>query len=120
MGGSGSVDEIGVAPTKYGVNAFGQNYLITEFFDFSGKGVIVNEFGITEGGGGVAKGILNVLMLELDLAVKFWLGIEKGEAMVVGFGEKFHVAGGHQILKGVENFRGELSELFNDRTGNGK
>ena len=87
--------------------------------EVAGQLVAVDQFGVSEDGGGLADEVLYEFGVQVDLVFKLVAAVEKGEAVVVGLAEELDAPGLGQRLQHVDDFGAVLLELLDDGAGYG-
>ncbi len=83
-------------------------------------GIGVDEFRVPKGGRFHAEEPLDHLGMKVDLLGEFVRGVERGKAVVEGFGEEFDLAGLGEGVESVDDFGGMEFELFHRGAGDGE
>lgn len=102
------------------IRALGQTGLIPHIFHFAGHIIAVDELGIAEHAGGLAEQLFNALAVAKRLFPEFIARKQKGQAVAIGFIQKFHTAGAPQRLEAFQHFGGVFFKLVQSRAGQGE
>ena len=112
-----AIDEIGAAVAQHLIGPFGEDGVVPHVGHEMGQIVVVNQFGVPEDARFLAEKALDQFAVLLDLGTEFLSRIEKCQRVVIGFGKKLDAAGGVEFLKGLDDLRRILRELFDGDSG---
>jgi hypothetical protein len=79
--------------------------------------IVVYQLGVSKHFGPLAKKPFHHIAVLFYLLGKFMPRVEKAQTVIVGLSQKFNTAGLSKGMKGTQNFRAELLELLQQRTG---
>ena len=114
------IDEVGALPTQHVAGTLGQHSPETHCGHLLANGVGVDELGVAERGGGVAKLALHQCGVGLHLFLELFGRNERRERVGVGLGEEFHTARLGQLAEAVEHIGGVATELLNGKARDGE
>ena len=97
-------------------DTFGELGFEAEFFDEGGELIEIDELGVSKDGGRFVEKPFEGFHLFFDLAGEFLSGGAVAKRVVIGLAEEFDIPGGDKILKGGENIRAVVFELFQDHS----
>ena len=114
------IDKVGTLPTQDVLGTLGQHCLEAHRGHHLANLVGVDELGVAERGGGVAKLLLDESNVLLHLALELLGGDERREGVGVGLGEELHATRCGQLTERVEHLGGVAAELLDCQTRDGE
>ena len=82
-----------------------------------GQVVVVDQLGVAENLRRLAEHCLDFALVHVDLHFELGFGVEESQAVVIGLGDQFDPSRVSQVLEGLQRFRRQFFQLFDDRAG---
>ena len=116
----GIVDIVRRLPAQDVLGALGNHALVAHAGHHGGNIVVIDKLSVAQHLGMLAKELVNLLLVSLDLCHKLLGVLQRSQRMGIGLAQELHAAGGGEFFHRVDELGHILLKLLQRATANGK